>query len=852
MAEDTRVTQVGRVDLRDEDRAIRVTQVGRVDLRDGDTPDIRNTQTGRVDLRDTDTPKVRLTQAGVVVIAEPPFPTPPVLITPDTGVIVESTTMRVAWQASTDPLEGAIWYTANYRKVGDTVWTNLFTGQLGNADHYEDISSKVDGSYEIEIWAYTVGYSSQKDIATFTIHKGRPTAPEITAPYEGQQWKKVTNNVTWEDSYDPDDDPLTYDARYKKVSDGSWTSLFTGETDNQYEWDHSGFDADDYELELWSNDGVGDSVHSHVYFTIFIADEPAIPRIRIVEIGATYIIAELDEYVHPTPRDWQATKWEIMPWGGSWNNPSVSYTTTDSTEQFLVTINDLAPGFRGSIRASFQDDNNSWGDPSAEALFQIPFASTDWERRYERQANWSVEGLGIRGRNHDWPGTYVGQPVTAIVDPEAETMGSFIVEGFFMGGGCYCGWAGRDTELRKTGIGIFTGDSERGGMAGVWAGISFGIVSTNGGHSNSNLYTHVDFDDLCPEDTYFANQWATYGPNFEAFTQVTAGIQPYYGQPIGPWRTKWTHYPVYHVKLWVQRNLSTGTTRIRSRVQYSYAYSYSAAAVGPPDPVPVAEDEWTTDQTLVCLTPCGKPGYWFEQPGWHPSTTYSDFFGLTWTALRDEGQLYVENVEPMTPYSPPGSGPCSQVTEDALADPVFFPAPPNGDVSEDWIDPVDVIRARNDDEQRISLRENPVERIEFTTTLPTAREVGHIKALIWEEQPSRWGVPMWMDAARLDVQLSSGASSIPAASVDTVGRRFDEATHVAIWKDQFTWDFLPATFEADGSITLTGTTSRTYEANQTYVIPCRIGRMRQTAQFDRTSPTIGDLTVTFILEAVDG
>jgi hypothetical protein len=88
--------------------------------------------------------------------------------------------------------------------------------------------------------------------------------------------------------------------------------------------------------------------------------------------------------------------------------------------------------------------------------------------------------------------------------------------------------------------------------------------------------------------------------------------------------------------------------------------------------------------------------------------------------------------------------------------------------------------------------------------------------------------------------------------VDTDGRRFDEATHVAIWKDQFTWDFLPCTYNADGSISLTGTTSRTYNAYETYVIPCRIGRMGLTAEFPRSSPEIGDLEVTFVLEAVDG
>jgi hypothetical protein len=138
------------------------------------------------------------------------------------------------------------------------------------------------------------------------------------------------------------------------------------------------------------------------------------------------------------------------------------------------------------------------------------------------------------------------------------------------------------------------------------------------------------------------------------------------------------------------------------------------------------------------------------------------------------------------------------------------------------------------------------------STLPTAREVNHLKNLIFENQAERWGVPMWMDAVPLLADLTSGASSIPAASFDGDTRRFGDVDYIVVWTDQFIYDFLPAVLNVDGSITLTGTTSQTHYKDQGYVIPVRIGRMPSELQFPKDAPYIGDLTVEFVLEAIDG
>jgi len=839
---DIRVTQAGRQAPTQEDADVRVTQAGRQAVTQ-EGADVRVTQAGRQAAGQFAENDLRVTMLGRVVLITEPSPTAPNLIVPYDDQIV-SETLYVTYDESTDPLEGTIWYTARLKLTTDTAWTAIFTDALYNSVYDYDVSGLTDGDYDFEIWAETVGYSSQVVAVEFTIHNGRPTAPTITAPYDGQEWDKSSHDLTWEPSVDPDDDPLTYNAQYRAVGAGSWTPLFTDDT-SPYAWDLSGFAEDDYEVEVWSNDGEGDSLHDHAYFTVQDADQPYRPRISVTALTQNSVTVTLDTYEHPTPRDWQATKYEMIPLGGIWTNPIESYTTTDPAEQYTYTFNNLEAGFFFMVRAAFQDNNNSWSEYS---LIIGGMTSAEDQRLERRWADSKFGGYLGWAEGTSRAGLNGAQLPSAIVDPEADGMGSFIMTGSVQGYGCYCGWPGRDSEMMTGGLGVFQGYAETGDQKGVGLGLSFGNTDGISGGHYARLMLRATFEDC----VYYTSR-VVYGPEEIAYIGSRVEV-PIYGQPIGDpsWYVTLGMMHWYSLLLWVQRNVATNTTRVRGKITLSPLFysvlegSMDFALTSKP------EDEWDIDETFDCLTDCGKPGWWHEQLAQGQISSGFVFFGLNYQALRDEGIEDLYNYAPADPYAPPADGPCTPITEDALSTPVFFPAPPNGDVEEEWVHPSDLIRARDDTEQRISLREIPYERISFNVTLPTSREVGHLHALIWEEQPSRWGVPLWMDAARLDVDLTSGASSIPASSVDTDGRRFDEATYVAIWKDQFTWDFLPCTYNADGSISLTGSTSRTYYAYGTYVIPCRIGRMGPTAEFPRSSPEIGDLEVTFVLEAVDG
>lgn len=837
---DIRVTQAGRQVITQEDADIRVTQAGRQVITQEDA-DIRVTMAGRqvaVGIADGD---LRVTAMGRVALIAEPKPTQPTLLSPTDGGTYQDV-LPIIYTESEDPLGGDVWYFAQIKKTTDTVWTSIFADRLGVEPYLLDISGYDDDDYDFKLWSETIGYVSSVSAVEITIGNGMPTAPVITAPHPGEVWKLTTTNyVDWDPATDPDDDPLTYAARYKKLSASSWSSLFSSETAGPYGWNTSGLDADDYVLEIWANDGVIDGPHAQTFFTLDDIDRPGIPTLRVIAFNSNSFTVEIMEYTHVASAAWKATKWELIPFGGSWSNPIESVTITDSAEQLLHTFSPYPPGFFGLLRASFQDENDVWGPTSIE----IEVGTTDTSFHGVRKgypSDWSPGFGGVVDYRYR-PG-YDGK-LSAFINDDAEVVGSALLHATLMPKGSQSGWAGYPAEYVGGGIGIFGGYGEDDRLIGVggglWMGSAAWAITGVPGDMYCNGFVAAYFDEC---SVYSGNsKWKISTPPFLLTGQVLPS-DPWGGGPLG----KPAHIaiqPFYQLTVWIQRNLSLGTTRVRMALGYvsiRSIFDTEFSSVG------IATDEWLVDLTLPCVTPCGKPGICGY--GGYGGGSVS-VLNMTYTALRDSGQEPLVNVPPL-PHYEQGEGAYAIVTEDALADPVFFPAPPNGDITEDVIYPTDVILGRDDSEQRVSLRENGVEKIGWTVTLPTARELMNVRALLWEDQPSRIGVPLWMDAARLEVDLASGAGTIPAASIDTATRRFDEVSYVAIWEDQFTWDFLPAVLNADGSITLTGTTSRAYDAFSAYVIPCKVGHLGDTASFSRVSPAIGDYDVEFYLEGVDG
>lgn len=852
---DIRVTQAGRQAPTQEDADVRVTQAGRQAVTQ-ETADIRVTQAGRQVAEQQTDQNLRVTMLGRQVLMPDIRPTTPTIISPnDTDTY--SIGMTILHVEAVDPIGGTTTHTFRYRKVGDTIWITAFTGRSGAAPYAEDISALVDGTYEAECWATNVGGSgkdSSTATVTFTIDNTTPGPPEITAPYDNQEWIQGTQRVEWTAASDPTDDPLTYKLDYRAVGAGSWTPIDTGVTTLYYDWNMAALAADDYEIRVYANDGTADGPADIALFTVVTADQPIKPVLRISGLSDSCVTVELNEYDHPNSRAWKSTTYVVIPYDGDPTNPVISYTTTDSLEQLEAQLCSLAYGFHGQVRAYFTDNLDQDGNPSGWAEFIIGDQSRNFIQRWDDDALWTGGPPGeIVAQNAQdglgWGGLNSEQELASVILGEAIEVGSAFVSGGVMLGGCNCGWIGRDTELRQLGIGVFEGFRDDSTWVGIAAYLDTGIGGPGGVTGGGTLYADLAIEAKWPDGTRSYTYISVNGIMMALASSITSSN----GSPIGDWSTTEDRYPWYRIELLVNRNIGASpTTRIRARVLPAEGYNVPVAEE-PLDAVP--DGEWHIDVTYNKLGPCGRAGYVMGQLsvgfGLSAKTYFRD---LEYTALRDAG-LPVASNELQPGYTgPAGPGSCIVQSESALTTPVFFPVPPNGDVEERVSYPTDVIGAWDDSEQRISLRERGRRTVAWRGTVLSTKETTDLLARLYDDQPSRWGVPLWQDAAPLLADLASSASSIPAASVDTTDLRFENMTHVALYVDQFTWHFTEAVLENDGSITLTDQTTQAFTGGAkgpTFVLPCRVGRMPQSLRRRRAAPFMADVDFEFVLEGVN-
>lgn len=790
--------------------------------------DARVTTVWTQQLLEGPTADARVTKVWHQVMFAEPRPSTPFLFSPANGSVVVGDTMTVYHSESFDPDALPLTYDHQYRKVGDVTWIVAFTGRSGNDPFDEDVTGLPNGDYENQTWADNGTKQSLVAENTFVLNHGAPEAPNITAPLTGTVWDKVNpNTVTWDAAVDPDMDVLTYSAQYRALGSSTWISLFTGKSALFHDWDHTSFAEDDYELEVWAHDGTSDGLHDYVVFEINTGSQPSAPLVKILTYNDRCVTPAAKLYEHVKGVAWKSTTIQIFPEGGDPANPTISVVITDPNFQLGQEVCGLAPGFRGEVRMAFTDINDVTGPWSFPAPFQTVRPLGAWSPRWDITARWGGGGSGPEGKNRSPHGGSEQRPA-ALVNLASEGMGSVFLRGEVMLEGCHCGWGGKDTELRQAGIGTFQGYEADNTDFGVWAWLQSGI---NAGPAVGQIGA----------DFWVAVRWPT-----GQLDSWKVNVDRCLVHVITEYYTVYDRKPWYPIEIEIQRTVGASpTTRVRARIFRS----------GEEDDVlrEVATGEWHHDHTVARLGPCGRAGVAIGQLGIGIGSSVTQFRNLEWAPIRDLGLTEVVNDPPLTPVGPGAPPACTPATEAAATDPVFYPAPPNGEVpvreTISW--PTDVIDAAEDDtEQRVQLREVPKIEVGWTSTLPTGREASEIQALVWDSQAERWGVPMWMDGAMLLVDLAQSASTIPAASLDVTGKRFDEVNYVAIWTDQHTWDFIGATLEVDDSITLDTPTTQDFAAGESIVLPVRIGRMPSRVEMPRAAPWIGEFEVSFVLESM--
>ena len=159
-----------------------------------------------------------------------------------------------------------------------------------------------------------------------------------------------------------------------------------------------------------------------------------------------------------------------------------------------------------------------------------------------------------------------------------------------------------------------------------------------------------------------------------------------------------------------------------------------------------------------------------------------------------------------------------------------------------WL--TDVQTADNDSEVRVGLRSKPRRTIEYTAKALTAREAALLGNLVWGNQPTLMGIPVWADVCTLAAPLTIGAA---AATLDTtyggiVDREFVAAGFVGFWSDPFTWEIQTLSgLTPPGSIAMSATTKAW--AAGTAVFPVTVGTLNSVEQQRRKSGAINEIAI---------
>lgn len=783
---------------------------------------------------------VRASQVMLEVLYEYPF-TNPLLLQPDTDVAESITdSLRITYIPGLDEEGDPGLHTFRYRPIAGGAWTIVFEDVEPDGPEGVEFIEAVDlveGEYEFEFWAEWGAEQSPVTRGSFFVNLGSPHPITILTPVGGQGVRPLPFDVTWEPPTDPDGDSVTVFGRYRRIGDSGFIDLFNQpDTDpEEYEWDLTGFAADDYELELYAHDGNSAGPARRVQFTVTEQSRPDAPAVRIAELGDSTVRPEAREYSHPFNVAWQATQYQVRPWNGSWDNLSLDITTTEPSEQLTKTLGPFASGFVGEIRMRFQDEDDQWGGWSLAVRFDVLSGVAEWERRWNVTHEWIREGSRWRGVLDD---ESVVESMGALVRVDVPEFGS-------CRGSCDVGIAGfaprfitPETEFRIAGGGLFSGTNGADDSAGIAIYARTGVVMNIVGYEDT------------PPGGGKADLWIEMTIRHPSIPggQHTLTVSKRIGEMLtwieGEWSTHFSRLSMVRVQWDIQRHLDTRQTVVKGRI---LGLGLASDFVDP-----VGSSGWHITATWPYLL-CGRPGYVIGQKGLVFTGVETICQDLTFVAKRDLGVYEPVTVDPHGALPDDVDPPCVPITEPAPEDPVLFPLRPNepGIETMSWL--TDIIEGRDETEQRVQLRQLPRTVVAYDVIVDDGEKRGALQAatdLVWSNQTDRWAVPMWMDAVYLTEDLGSGAGSIPASAVDTDGRRFDEVAYVALWADAQTHELFPATLEEDGSITLDGTTSQDFSARRTIVLPCRVGRMIGPSGGEMLNYEATDGSFEFHLEAI--
>lgn len=779
----------------------------------------------------------------------------PGIVYPTTDQVFGSR-LAFQWTAVSGPTAGPVLYTARFRAVGDPTWTVVVDAEQDVLSYTDVAFAGPSGHYEFEVWAAQDGQQSAVSAQTFIVNLTPPDAIVLTSPLDGATYLNnvgATVPITWEVPTDPDGEPLTVKARYRLLPDGAWSQIFSQPSSDppSFTWATGGIPSGDAEFEIWAEDALSAGLTTRITISFGTVSRPDKPRVRIINITTSSAMLDSWRYTHPFNVPQKGARFQLIPFGGSFNNPALDVTVevpvSDPLQLLRYMFAGLASGLRFQARLAYEDENGVWSLWSTTLAFQTLGGVDEWRPRWARSsafggptATGSLQvgdpDTGEEIRNASSDNWLAGQDSAALVNTRYRKAGSAIV-GVVGSVGCNRRGAMWETyygaELAAAGVVLANG---------VGAGADgFDLTACTGfaGGMRSGLVIPFDIGDILEGAT-----------SYEVFLMVRRGDGTFENPVLATLPASHvannggrSEPAQFHYTMKVVRNLTTRQATVDLTV-VGVSRDVAGAFV---------HVTHTFEDALLC----GYPGVYRDQLGTEPGFDDNGWSryqtGVTFTPVPDEGVPEPGVVSPPpTPVPAEADPPCVAVAEDAPAAPVLVDAAPEwtAGVHEEVTYLADVLLAEDDTEQRVQLRKHPRTVLRFTTLLVSARECGLLDGQLWQRHAARLGVPLWPDAVPLLQDVAAGVTSIPANFAEIGTRRFGEVAYVALTEGVGVSELLGATLELDGSLTLLQPTTRAWSARKALLVPVRLGRLTAQLTGSRESPVAQQVTLEFTLEAV--
>jgi hypothetical protein len=179
----------------------------------------------------------------------------------------------------------------------------------------------------------------------------------------------------------------------------------------------------------------------------------------------------------------------------------------------------------------------------------------------------------------------------------------------------------------------------------------------------------------------------------------------------------------------------------------------------------------------------------------------------------------------------------------------IFQFRPQAPINEELAFKTDVLQHTDGSEQRLSLRQAPRQRIEFTIRVDDSRSRDAINAILFDWQARVFGVPIWWEAKPLDAPL---AAIDTVVQVDTADADFRAGGLVTIYDSNFVSQTVEILTVNPTNLVLQVAIGTAFDAINTLVIPTRTAYTKPQLQNARFAIGPADYKFEFtVLDNID-